>query len=168
MYFLNLIYMGILFICSCIHASWIFGSECIWQNQRNGCAPSEDSDQPGRSPSLIRIFAVRMKKHWVHSYALSAVRRLWSDWADAKADLSLRWVHTHVVGFVMSWLMVYILKLFLFQLSSDNLSCWCSSFYIEWYYIFCFCFWYKLQGNICEWEVCPRSQKHILSLNVNF
>ena len=29
-------------------------------------------------------------------------RRLWSDWADAQADLSLRWVHTHFVGFVMS------------------------------------------------------------------
>ena len=26
----------------------------------------------------------------------------WSDWADAQADLSLRWVHTHFVGFVMS------------------------------------------------------------------
>ena len=30
--------------------------------------------------------------------------RLWSDWADAQADLSLRWAHTHFVGFVMSWL----------------------------------------------------------------
>ena len=28
-YFLNPIYMGILFICSCIHVSWIFGSEFI-------------------------------------------------------------------------------------------------------------------------------------------
>ena len=28
-------------------------------------------------------------------------RRLWSDWADAQADLSLRWVHSHFVGFVM-------------------------------------------------------------------
>ena len=28
-YFLNPIYMGILFICSCIYVSWIFGSECI-------------------------------------------------------------------------------------------------------------------------------------------
>ena len=28
-YFLNPIYMGILFIRSCIHVSWIFGSECI-------------------------------------------------------------------------------------------------------------------------------------------
>ena len=26
----------------------------------------------------------------------------WSDWADAQADLSLRWAHTHFVGFVMS------------------------------------------------------------------
>ena len=30
-----------------------------WQNQQNECAPSEDSDQPGRPPSLIRVFAVR-------------------------------------------------------------------------------------------------------------
>ena len=51
-----------------------------------------------------RVFAVRMKKAWVLSYPLSAQRRLWSDWADAQADLSLRWAHTHFVGFVMSWL----------------------------------------------------------------
>ena len=37
------------------------------------CAPSDDSDQPGHSPSLIRGFAVRMKNlgslptHWAHS-----------------------------------------------------------------------------------------------------
>ena len=31
----------------------------LWQNQQNQCAPSEDSDQPGHPPSLIRIFAVR-------------------------------------------------------------------------------------------------------------
>ena len=34
--------------------------------------PSEDSDQPGCLPSLIRVFAVRMKKHWVVSYPLRA------------------------------------------------------------------------------------------------
>ena len=39
-----------------------------WQNQQNECAPSEDSDQPGRPPSLIRVFTVRMKKAWVLSY----------------------------------------------------------------------------------------------------
>ena len=68
-----------------------------WQNQQSGCAPSEDSDQPGHPPSLIRVFAVRMKKAWVLSYPLSAQRRLWSDWADAQADLILRWAHTHFV-----------------------------------------------------------------------
>ena len=31
--------------------------------------------------------------HWVHSED-------WSDWADAQADLSLRWVHSHIAGFV--------------------------------------------------------------------
>ena len=101
-----------------------------WQNQQNDCAPSKDSDQPGHPPSLIRVLAVRMKKAWVLSYPLSAQRRLWAglikgfavcmkkawvliyplsaqrrlwwDWADAQADLSLRWAHTHFVGFVMS------------------------------------------------------------------
>ena len=43
-----------------------------WQNQQSECAPSEDSDQPGHPPSLIRAFAVRMKKLWVLSYPLSA------------------------------------------------------------------------------------------------
>ena len=38
--------------------------------------PSEESDQPGHPPSLIRDFAVRMKKHWVLSYPLSALWRL--------------------------------------------------------------------------------------------
>ena len=49
----------------------------------------------------IRVFAIGMKKAWVLSYLFSAQGRLWSDWADAKADLSLRWAHNHFVGFVM-------------------------------------------------------------------
>ena len=39
-------------------------------------APSEDSDQPGHPPSLIGVFAVRMKKPWALSYTFSALRRL--------------------------------------------------------------------------------------------
>ena len=35
-------------------------------------------------------------------------RRLWSDWTDAQADLSLRWANTHFVGFVMSRLIYNI------------------------------------------------------------
>ena len=71
------------------------------KTNKMACAPSKDSDQPGHSPSLIRDFAVRMKKDWVLSYTLSAQRKLWSDWADAQADLSLHWAHSHFV--VLSW-----------------------------------------------------------------
>ena len=39
-------------------------------------APSEDSDQPGHPPSMIRVFAVRIKKTLVVSYPLSAQQRL--------------------------------------------------------------------------------------------
>ena len=38
------------------------------------------------------------KKAWVLSYPLSAQRRLWSDWADAQADLSLRCPHEKSLG----------------------------------------------------------------------
>ena len=50
--------------------------------------PSEDSDQPGHPPSLIRVFPVCMMKAWVLSYRLSTQQRLWSDWVDAR----LTWV----------------------------------------------------------------------------
>ena len=94
-------------IITALHNIEIWAATC--QNQQNECAPSEDSDQPGHPPSLIRVFAVCMKKHWVLSYPLSAQRMLWSDWADAQADLSIRWAHTHFVSFDMSRL-IYIIK----------------------------------------------------------
>ena len=46
-----------------------------------------------RPVSLIRVFAVRMMKAWTLSYPLGAQRRLWSHWADAQTDLSLRWAN---------------------------------------------------------------------------
>ena len=80
-----------------------------WQNQQNmAYAPSEDSDQPGLPPSLIEVLAVRIKKALVLSYPLSAQQRLWSDWADAQAGLSLRLAHVpfrwfyHEVSLVIS------------------------------------------------------------------
>ena len=45
-----------------------------WQNQQCGCAPSEDSDQPGHLPSLIRVFAVRMKKLHTERTAKTLIR----------------------------------------------------------------------------------------------
>ena len=72
-----------------------------------------------------RVFAVRMKKPWGFSYPLSAQRRLWSDWADAQADLSLRWVHTHFVGFVMSrlkWRFIFKLQHIMWHCGFDRIS----------------------------------------------
>ena len=81
-----------------LEAKW--AARC--QNQQNECAPSKDSDQPGHPPSLIWVFAIRMKKAWVLSYPLNAQQRLCSDWVDAQSDLSLCWAHSRFVGFVMS------------------------------------------------------------------
>ena len=81
------------------------------KTNKMACASSEGSDQPGHPPILIRVFAVRVKKAWALSYPLSAQRRLCSDWADAQADLSLRWAHTHFVGFVMRRLMCFFVFL---------------------------------------------------------
>ena len=74
------------------------------KTNKMACAPSEDSDQPGHPPSLIRVFAVRLKKAWVLSYPLSAQWRFWSVWADAQSDPSLRLAQSHFVGFAMRWL----------------------------------------------------------------
>ena len=93
---------GIPWLSTCFSTLLTMIWAATWQKQQNECSPSEDSDQPGHPLSLIRVFAVCMKKAWVLSYAFSAQRILWSDWADAKADLSLRWAHNHFVGFLMS------------------------------------------------------------------
>ena len=123
-----------------------------WQNQQNDCAPSKDSDQPGHSPSLIRVFTVRMKKAWVLSYPLSAQRRFWSDcpvwsvfavrlkkvrivsyplsakrrpwsdWADAQADLSLRWAHMPFCLFCHD--VAHFLKLQYISTKWDILALW--------------------------------------------
>ena len=59
------------------------------------------------SLSIRPVFAVRMKNAWVLSYPLSAQRRLWSVLADAQADLSICWAHSHFVGFVISRLLFF-------------------------------------------------------------
>ena len=102
------------FYYGCKLQSWIITFLIRWMRRKaiklyeqrhdktNKVTVRPDSDQPAHPPSLMRVFAVRMQKTWVLSYPLSAQRRLLSDWADAHADLSLRWAHSHFVGFVMS------------------------------------------------------------------
>ena len=42
------------------------------------------------------------------NFASGGQRWLWSDWADAQADLSLRWAHRSFDGFDMPWLNFHI------------------------------------------------------------
>ena len=110
-----------------------------WQNQQSDCGPSEDSDQPGHPPSLIRVFVARMEKAWVHSHPLSAWRRLWSDWADAQADLSLRLAQSlcwfcHVAAQMLCWsLFTFILDKYLGPLPcyKENMYRFLSHFWVE-------------------------------------
>ena len=83
-----------------------------------------------------RVFVVRMKKAWVLSYPLSVQRRLWSDWADAQPDLSLRWAHTHFVGFVIRRLILF----------SSNMNTFCPSWVLK---------YWQADRTICE----PRHDK---------
>ena len=46
---------------------------------------------------------------------LRADSEVWSDWADAQADLNLRWAHSHFVGFVMSRLISWILLTWIYN-----------------------------------------------------
>ena len=116
-------------------------------------APSKGSDQSGHPPSLIRVFAVPTMKAWVLSYPLSAQRRVWSDWADAQADLSLRWAHTHFVGFVMSrliyqncsWTAKYIIRFF--SIWQPSLKSQCIVYHNELSKILD-CQWFQLIPNI--------------------
>ena len=87
-------------VCKLNHLLSYYNWAASWQNKQNDCAPSEDSDQP--APTLSRVFAVHIKKAWVLSFPMSAQRRLrWSNWANAQADLSLRWANSHSVGFAV-------------------------------------------------------------------
>ena len=136
-----------------------------WQKQQNDCAPSED--HPGRPPSLIKSLCCPHGESL--SYPLSAQRRLWSDWADAQADLSLRWANRHFVGFVMRLLILLCSKgiqlyiytcvntlsvLFLFLDFTQVNSVWCKwEFRAE-----------LFKNNYILWHLCLMSKYSFLHL----
>ena len=82
----------------------------LMTTNKTACAPSEDWDQPGHPPSLIRVFAVHMKTACSLSYPM--IERT------AKTDQTGRmprliWVFTgrtcHFVGSVVTrWLKFYL------------------------------------------------------------
>ena len=62
------------------------GCMCAQRRLRSACAFAHPH-------SLIKVFVVCLKTVWILCHPLSAVWRLWSDCADAQADLSLRLAH---------------------------------------------------------------------------
>ena len=74
-----------------------------WKRYEINKAQHDETNKMTCVPSLISVFAVCIKRPWVLGYSFSAKWRLWSDWVDAQADLSLRFTG-HFVGFVMLWL----------------------------------------------------------------
>ena len=62
------------------------------KTNKMACEPSEDSDQPEHPPSLIRFFAVRMKKAWVLSYVWGGC----PGWSESSLG-------AHAVLLVSSW-----------------------------------------------------------------
>ena len=81
----------------------------------------------------------------------------WSDWADAQADLSLRWAHTHFVGFVMSRLICIIIRHHYppYQMITVIVSTWetmaAVDFYLQYIQIFVSdTVWFSLDGQSAE------------------
>ena len=99
-------------ICHCIWAA-------TWQNQQNECAASEDSDQPGHLPSLIRVFAVHSMGSYGPKVSSCGQQRLWSVWADAQPFCWLCHVADHFFVLLkdVRWLQFWF---FNFRF----LSCW--------------------------------------------
>ena len=91
-----------------VASALVFGSgtsQCIIEpphdkTNKVACAPSEDSEQPGHPPSLIRVFAVGIKKEWVLGCPLSAQRRLRSSGCPGWFESSLG---AHATLLVLSW-----------------------------------------------------------------
>ena len=81
-----------------------------------------------------------MKKPWILSYPVSAQQKLWSDLAGAQFDQSLRWVHSHFVGFAMSWIIYWLKRL--------HVACWVKNSADDNYEDFVFHFSQKIGFNM--------------------
>ena len=85
------------------------------KTNKMACAPSEDSDQPGHPPSLIRVFAVRMKNAWFLSYPLSGCPG-WSEYS----------LGAHAILLVLSWggsFICYCVYIELEQDKTNKMTC---------------------------------------------
>ena len=87
-----------------------------WQNQQTDRRPAKTQISLGIRP-VWSVIAVSLMCSLGPKLSSCGQQRLWSDWADAQADLSLRWAQTHFVDFVMSQLMFWTRQLLQFWFS---------------------------------------------------
>ena len=90
-----------------LRSSYII-AQVVWAKAQQNQAPSEDSDQPGHQPSLIRAFTVHIKKLSVLSYPESVQQRLWIQTEKMPRLIGgFAGLTSYFVGFVMRWLILY-------------------------------------------------------------
>ena len=104
-----------------------------WQNPQNDCAPSKDSDQPGRLPSLIKFLLcfqwVAKNPSLLHADSEDSDQTRWMP--------RLIWIFVgracHFVGFVMRQLICYLFLLVLVLFTSHIIAHWqhCSYFSVS-------------------------------------
>ena len=70
------------------------------------CTPSDDSDEPGHSPSLIRVFAIRMKKLPIECLAMSLIR------LGGCPVFAGQWAHSQILAFVRVRLKLFCMNMF--------------------------------------------------------
>ena len=95
------------------------GDVCFYLHLSLGMTkPTKTAERPANIQISLGIclfwsvFAVRIKKPWILSYPLRAQRRLWSDWNDAQADISLRLAHMQFCLFCHAAALLYCCLIF--------------------------------------------------------
>ena len=107
----------------------------IMTNQQNDmCAQRRlrsawASTQSDQIHSVWSVFTVSMRKHCVLDYPKSTQRRLWSDWVDAQADLSLRWAHMSFCWFCRAAAQLSTRRKWLQYPLATEWSCFCGDHY---------------------------------------
>ena len=85
-------------ICLSVGSTLVMSPKYELQHyKQNDMRAQRRSDQPQHPPSLIRVFAVRTVGSWGPNVSSCGQWRLWSDWVDVQAELSLRWVGAEVI-----------------------------------------------------------------------
>ena len=117
-------YEIIIVICLLFHVLSILLSSFLSSNEPRHNKTNKMSVRPAKTQISLGIRPVWSESSQCAQWLAENPRFLhadsedWSDWADAQADLSLRWTPSHFVGFVMSrlicvvtpeWNRVYVL-----------------------------------------------------------